>query len=76
MYNDNFVFKEAVLDPRTRGRLLIENDKCKELTIMSMSVTDQQEAINRRLVGNTLKPDLEPPDVAMVTRGSRESGQC
>lgn len=76
VYNDNFVFKEAVLDPRTRGRLLIENDNCKELTITSMSVTDQQEPINRRLVGNTLKPDLEPPDVAMVTRGSRESGQC
>ena len=76
VYNNNFVFKEAVLDPRTRGRLLIENDNCKELTITSMSVTDQQEPINRRLVGNTLKPDLEPPDVAMVIRGSRESGQC
>ena len=73
MCTTNSVFKEAVLDPKARGQLLIEVDNFKGLTITSRSVTDQQVPINMILVGNTLKPDTEPCDVAVVPRGSREA---
>ena len=65
--------KEAVVDSRTRGQLMIEVDNIEGLTITSRSVTDEQEPRTKRLVGNTLKPEIEPPDTAVVNKWSMEA---